>query len=186
MFYTYQWLREDGSPYYVGKGKGSRAYHNGIGHRAPKDRSRIVVQKWSDEATAFAFEVYLIDFWGRKDIGTGILHNRTDGGEGDSGREFSKEHRKKLSVAATGRGRSEVTRKKIREARAKQVITEETGKKISEHHMGHEVSEKSIRVFRNMLHTRWHVNRAIVKENCEICQEFLLPSPAVKHLNAVA
>ena len=73
-FYTYLWLREDGSPYYVGKGKGDRAFAS-AGHSVhrPKDSFRIHIQNWPDEATAFAYERYQIDFWGRIDIGTGIL-----------------------------------------------------------------------------------------------------------------
>jgi hypothetical protein len=85
MFYTYLWLREDGTPYYVGKGTRGRAYRSHKGHRPPKDYSRIHIQYWSDEATAFSYEIYQIDFWGRKDLGTGILRNRTDGGEGGAG-----------------------------------------------------------------------------------------------------
>ncbi len=80
MFYTYLWLREDGSPYYVGKGTRQRAYKSMAGHRPPKDKSRIVLQHWIDEETALAYELYQIDFWGRKDLGSGILRNLTDGG----------------------------------------------------------------------------------------------------------
>jgi hypothetical protein len=96
-FYTYMWLREDGSPYYVGKGTGQRAYRKGC---PPKER--IVVLSWSDEAMAFAYEIYLIDFWGRQDLGTGILHNLTDGGEGAA---LSAESRQKISISLVGNQR---------------------------------------------------------------------------------
>ncbi len=83
-FYTYLWLREDGSPYYVGKGCGNRAFR----HRKcewpkpPADKKRIVVNYWPDEETAFAYERYFIDFYGRSDLGTGCLRNMSDGGDG--------------------------------------------------------------------------------------------------------
>ena len=82
-FYTYTWLRKDGTPYYVGKGKNGRAFTNkGHGVRRPKDIVRILVQHWADEAQAYEMEKWWIAFWGRKDNGTGILRNGTDGGEG--------------------------------------------------------------------------------------------------------
>lgn len=99
-FYTYQYLRVDGSPYYVGKGKAKRAWQSITGHRPPRDRSRVGVQYWPDEATAFAYERYLIDFWGRKDLGTGCLRNLTDGGDGAS--NPSAETRKRRGDACRG------------------------------------------------------------------------------------
>ena len=83
MFYTYLWLREDGTPYYVGKGKGNRAFDrkNHI-QKPPSDTSRILVQDFTSEADAFKAEIFLIDYYGRKDLGTGCLRNRTEGGVG--------------------------------------------------------------------------------------------------------
>lgn len=107
FFYTYLWLREDGSPYYVGKGSGNRAFESCPRHHPPKDFSRIRVNYWLDEATALAYEVYLIDFWGRKDIGTGILRNRTDGGDAppsQRGRTRSKAHREKIRQTLKRKG----------------------------------------------------------------------------------
>lgn len=83
-FYNYVYLREDNTPYYVGKGKGNRAYkkHEIVG--VPSD-NRIVIYLADSEQDAIETEIALIWYYGRKDTGTGCLRNFTDGGEGTSG-----------------------------------------------------------------------------------------------------
>lgn len=89
-YYTYAYLREDDTPYYIGKGRGRRAYLPHKKHaRRPKDKSRILILKRNlTEEEAFKHEIYMIAIYGRKDIGTGILRNLTDGGQGGGKRRF--------------------------------------------------------------------------------------------------
>jgi hypothetical protein len=84
-YYTYLWLREDGTPYYVGKGSGNRCVgpHKRIGVAPSEDR--ILTQEFPSESDAFEAEKFFISLYGRKDLGTGCLANLTDGGEGPSG-----------------------------------------------------------------------------------------------------
>ena len=103
-YYTYAYLRQDRTPYYIGKGKGNRAYHKFRGIPVPKDKSRIIFLKQNlTEQEAFKHEIYMIAVLGRKDLGTGILRNRTNGGEGASGAVRSEETKRKLSEANKGK-----------------------------------------------------------------------------------
>jgi hypothetical protein len=103
-YYTYAYLREDGTPYYIGKGSGNRATKRKKCELSrPGDESRIIFLKQNlTEEEAFKHEIYMISVFGRKDLGTGILHNRTNGGDGVSGRKWSDEDRLKKSIAMMG------------------------------------------------------------------------------------
>jgi hypothetical protein len=133
-YYTYAYLREDKTPYYIGKGKGNRAYRRRkVDIKPPKDKSRILILKQNlTEQEAFRHEVYMIAVFGRKDLGTGILHNRTDGGDGGSGAIRSGETRRKISEASKGKTFSEETKRKLSEANRGKTFSEEHKRKLSE------------------------------------------------------
>ena len=105
IYYVYAYLRKkDLTPYYIGKGKDKRAYQPRRGIGVPKDRSKIIFYQESlTEEDAFKFEIQYIKLFGRKDIGTGILLNKTDGGEGTGQIIVSAETRLKLSASKKGK-----------------------------------------------------------------------------------
>jgi hypothetical protein len=146
MYYIYSYLREDNSPYYIGKGKEQRAYTKGRNEvRPPKDKSRVRILKDNlTEQEAFELEKLYILMFGRKDNGTGILRNKTDGGDGSSGAVRSAETRRKISEAHKGRIVSKQTGEKIsRVLRAKNMKHSEEHKKyLSEKLKGRKCTEE--------------------------------------------
>jgi hypothetical protein len=147
-FYSYLWLRAtEDTPWYVGKGSGNRAYQRCKGHWAPKDRSRIFIFPQDSEADAFESERSLIWLFGRKDLGSGCLHNTSDGGEGGSNPTAStraKQSQAKLGNKINlGMKRSLAARARMAEAhkgkcasfetRAKQSAAAKNKPKSSEH-----------------------------------------------------
>ena len=142
-FYTYAYLREDKTPYYIGKGKGNRIYFKGRGEiKIPKDKSRIIFLKQNlTEEEAFKHEIYMIVVFGRKDLGTGILRNKTNGGDGMGGLVHTDETRKKMSESHKGENNyfygkrhSQETIDKIIQANTGKTCPEEIKQKISSFH----------------------------------------------------
>ena len=102
-YYVYAYINEhDGNPYYIGKGKKRRMYNKHKTVDVPSDLSKIIIiQDNLEEQQAFDLEVQLIAHYGRQDKKTGILLNKTNGGDGISGYVCSEQVRlqRKLSRA---------------------------------------------------------------------------------------
>ena len=104
-YYVYVHTRNDtGKVFYVGKGQGKRAWSSDS--RNPHWKSIVkkagghtvnIVFRSDVEQEAFDEEMRLILKHGRIDLGTGILCNKTDGGEGTSGAVCSPETRERMT-----------------------------------------------------------------------------------------
>jgi len=102
-FYTYSYIREDGRPYYIGKGKEGRAWapHGSKKKRwHPPNNNQIEIIKFGlTEKEAHEQEMDLIKYY--KDLGWLTL-NFTDGGEGAAGYEYTDELRKQRAEQLKG------------------------------------------------------------------------------------
>ena len=117
-YYTYAWLREDMTPYYVGKGIGNRAYRShrrGDSYMSAPPRDRVLfLKKNLTEFDAYKHENYIITILGLKSEG-GILINMSYGGEGSSGRKPSEYCIQRTKETNIGKTLTEEHKKKIAE-----------------------------------------------------------------------
>ena len=118
MFYVYMYVRDDGTPWYIGKGSKYRRRH--YNHHLPREFQRpadefiITVKENMTESAAFALEVELIAKYKRECDG-GTLVNKCLGGAGTKGfkhspdrpspmkgKQHSAESKAKMSAAKQG------------------------------------------------------------------------------------
>ena len=176
-YYTYAYLREDGTPYYVGKGKRDRI-HATIGHVCglpPKER-RIFLKRNLTEREAIKHEIYMIAVLGRKNLGTGILRNLTSGGEGTSGYKHTEEWKRNRSIMMSGKpsrnqrkNLTEKEKKRISESMKGIVHSPESIEKMRMTKMGHKVSnETKLKIGMKNKGKKWYNNGKINK----FCHEY--------------
>jgi hypothetical protein len=176
-YYVYAYVRSKdsvtakaGTPYYIGKGRGYRAYTKHSSRaKTPRNRMQIVICESNlTEVGAYALERRLIRFWGREGIDDrGILMNLTKGGEGGGlggqshwAPETKEANKIKMTVCnigplKKGSKMSEEQKKKIRETsstnsysaandveRNEKISAALTGRKFTEEHR-HNIGKSS-------------------------------------------
>ena len=174
-FYVYAYLRADGTPYYIGKGTGTRIDDRHT-VKMPLPERRVMLFVGLTDEEAINREIALIALLGRKDKGTGILRNLTDGGEGTSGRVHSEETRAKMSAASKGQKQSPEHVAKRVAARKGETVSTETRAKISAAQVGRKLPDSTRAKMSNS-----HRGKVKTAEHLAALAESSVRNTAAKH-----
>jgi hypothetical protein len=166
-----------------------RSHKNSIIKKAIREGVKVlpeVLFTGMTETEAHAKEVELIAIYGRIDIGTGILANHTDGGEGVSGyiqkpesvakmrkskigKPLTEDHKKKISASMMGMKRDDEMKAKVSKARKGSKHTAASKSKMSKSQTGKTHDPMTIE---KMQFTRWDKNPNWAKAD-EIYEQWL-------------
>lgn len=116
-------------------------------------------------------EVFHIAQWREYTVKPNL--NLSEGGEsGCRGCKWTPEQRARQSAAQSGKALAEEHRARIAVANTGRVFTESHRANISAARAGRAISEAHQSKLKGTgNHTRWHVNRNIIKPECEFCKE---------------
>jgi len=164
IFYVYQYLREDGSPFYIGKGSDNRINQTHLPYiTIPNRQFRKIIKSNLTEKEAFKIELSLIKKYKRK-IDGGILENKKiSRWVAQSGWTHSDEAKQKISKANAGKIRTEKHKKDY--SNPKSI---EHAEKIRQANLGRKNTlERNNKIKESMKNKRWYTN-GIETIFCEI------------------
>lgn len=120
-FYVYQYLNEDGSPFYIGKGSKNRINESHLPWvKIPLPACRQIIKSNLTELEAFDLELLLIKKYGRK-IDGGLLENKKiSRWVAQAGWLHSEETKEKISIANRGKIRTDAHREKYKIAKTEE------------------------------------------------------------------
>ena len=111
IYYVYEYIREDKTPYYIGMGHANRVNDPHKGIKIPKREFRKLIQENMSEKSALILERSLTEKYGLLRDGSGILENKIHGGHasprGMLGKKQKEESKLKISIANTGKVRTD-------------------------------------------------------------------------------
>lgn len=151
-FYVYQYVREDGSPFYIGKGSKNRINESHLPWLdIPPPKFRKVIKDNLTEEEAFALELSLIKKYRRK-IDGGILENKKiSRWVAQAGWTHTDEAKQKISKANSGKSRTAKHKENYRKPKSA-----EHAEKIRQANLGRKNSlERNNKIKESMKNKRW-------------------------------
>ena len=111
IYYVYEYIREDKTPYYIGMGHANRVNEPHKNVKTPGKQFRNFIMQDISEKDALDLERQLTKKYGLIRDGTGILENKIHGGHasprGMLGKLQTEDSKLKISLANTGKIRTE-------------------------------------------------------------------------------
>lgn len=170
MAVLYRHIRLDTNQvFYIGIGKDEKRAYNKRGRSyrwkdvAYNNEYEVQILKrdltWED---ACELEIMLIAYYGRLDLGTGILVNMTDGGEGVNGVIRSQETKDKIGLGHKGQKRSQEAILKMSKPRSERTKARMRKPKSEEHKLN--IGKSNSKIVINIETGEEHPSAKIVSE----------------------